>query len=342
MNPVAASLWLKEMEKAFTLTQVSDELKTEYASYFLKNEANYWWESTRALEGEGLVEWTRFTELFLNKYFPSSLANQMEIEFLELKQGEKSVTEYENKFTELARLVPVYVSTESQKAKRFQQGLKPEIRSGVVALQLTTYTSVVLAALVIESDQKLAAKEKGDTKRKFDNVEDKSGSGGPSQRFQGSIERNRNQGFRRQNFPPARPSTTSVGSDQSRFVRTPIANCKRCGKRHGGLCKMNVDCFRCGQKGHYSTICRVQNPGITCHKCGKVGHLANNCRSNIQTSVGGSSSQGPVNSTARARTFKMTKKSTPQDSDVVAGTLSLNFVPVKVLFDSGAIQVIYI
>ncbi|XP_063944603.1 uncharacterized protein LOC135150927 [Daucus carota subsp. sativus] len=99
---------------------------------------------------------------------------------------------------------------------------------------------------------------------------------------------------------------------------------------------MNVDCFRCGQKGHYSTECRVQNPGITCHKCGKVGHVANNCRSNIQTSVGGSSCQGPVNSTARARTFKMTKKSTPQDSDVVAGTLSLNFVPVKVLFDSGA------
>ena len=92
----------------------------------------------------------------------------------------------------------------------------------------------------------------------------------------------------------------------------------------------------CGHKGHYATECRAENPGITCHKCGKVGHVANNCRSNIQTSVGGSSSQGPDNSTARARTFKMTKKSTPQDCDVVAGTLSLTFVPIKVLFDSGA------
>ena len=92
MDPVAASLWLKELEKAFTLTQVSDELKTEYASYLLKNEANYWRESTRALEGEGPVAWPRFTELFLSKYFPCSLENQMEIEFLELKQGEKSVT----------------------------------------------------------------------------------------------------------------------------------------------------------------------------------------------------------------------------------------------------------
>ncbi|XP_074346482.1 uncharacterized protein LOC141685268 [Apium graveolens] len=32
----------------------------------------------------------------------------------------------------------------------------------------------------------------------------------------------------------------------------------------------------------------------------------------------------------------MTKRSNAQDSDVVAGTLSLNFVPVKVLFDSRA------
>ena len=102
------------------------------------------------------------------------------------------------------------------------------------------------------------------------------------------------------------------------------------------MCKSGVDCFRCGQKGHYVTECRAENPRITCHKCGKVGHVANNCRSNIQTSVGGNSSQGPDNSTARAKTFKMTKNSTPQNSDVVAGTLSPTFVPVKVLFDSGA------
>ena len=136
MDPVLARNWLKEMKKAFTLMQVSDDLKTDYASYFLKNEANYWWESTRALEGEGPVSWTRFTELFLEKYFPDCLRNQLEVEFLGLKQGKKSVLEYEARFLELTRLVPEYVSTEIQKARRFQQGLKPEIHRGVVALQL--------------------------------------------------------------------------------------------------------------------------------------------------------------------------------------------------------------
>ncbi|XP_074342161.1 uncharacterized protein LOC141679599 [Apium graveolens] len=124
------------MEKAFTLIQVSYDSKMDYASYFLKGKANIWWKSTRALEGEGLVSWTRFTELFLENYFPDCLQNQLEVEFLELKKGEKSVAKYEAKFMELARLAP-----EIQMARRFQQGLKPEVRIGVVALQLKTYTS---------------------------------------------------------------------------------------------------------------------------------------------------------------------------------------------------------
>ena len=40
-DPVEAKAWLKEMEKAFTLIEVTGEKKTEYASYFLKNEASY-------------------------------------------------------------------------------------------------------------------------------------------------------------------------------------------------------------------------------------------------------------------------------------------------------------
>ncbi|KAL8099040.1 hypothetical protein AgCh_031655 [Apium graveolens] len=118
----------------------------DYASYILKGETNFWWESMRTLEGEGLVSWTQFIELFLEKYFLDCLQNQLEVEFLELKQGEKSVSEYAAMFTELARLAPGY------------------------------------AALVIESDQKLA-KEKSDKKRKFDNVIDEADQEESSQKF---------------------------------------------------------------------------------------------------------------------------------------------------------------
>ena len=54
--------------------KVEEEQKTDFASYFLKGEANYWWESKKALE-EGVVNWDRFTDLFLEKYFPRFMKN---------------------------------------------------------------------------------------------------------------------------------------------------------------------------------------------------------------------------------------------------------------------------
>ena len=40
-DPVGAQTWIRESEKAFALARVSDDKKTEYVSYYLKNEANY-------------------------------------------------------------------------------------------------------------------------------------------------------------------------------------------------------------------------------------------------------------------------------------------------------------
>ncbi|KAL8108946.1 hypothetical protein AgCh_025152 [Apium graveolens] len=409
------------MEKAFTLIQVSDDSKTDYASYFLKGEVNFWWESTRALEGEGPVSWSRFTESFLEKLFrksifgtadevelkfinrtssedlnllniilnqeirrlsrqggwvplviaaafllvmyvwkygiktrnsfsfrdqfskeeygkddkmdekgmqlvhlvnkalyialphcESNLWRSVEVEFLELKQGEKSVAEYEAKFTELARLAPGYVNTEIQKARRFQQGLKPEVRSGVVALQLKTYTSVVQGALVIESDQKLASKEGSDKKRKFDSGIDKADREESSQKFPRKFGGNRSKKFRRQGFSQTSSSVTSIASAPAQSTK-PVVECKSYGKRNSGQCRKDVQCFKCDKKGHYVSECNSRNPGVTCFKVA------------TQDSVGGSASQGPATSTTRARTFKMTKRSNTQESDVVADNIRITY-----------------
>ncbi|XP_074327687.1 uncharacterized protein LOC141665599 [Apium graveolens] len=121
-DPTKARAWLKEMEKAFALVK---------------------WESKKALEGKDAVTWDRFTELFLEMYFPRYMKNQMEIKFLELKQENMSVTEYEVKFTEFARFVPEQVDTEEKQAKKFQQILQSWIHSRVAVFELTTYTDVV-------------------------------------------------------------------------------------------------------------------------------------------------------------------------------------------------------
>ena len=49
------------------------------------------------------------------------MQNQMELKFLELKQGNMTVLEYEKKFTELSRFVTKYTSTEEEKQRNFSK-----------------------------------------------------------------------------------------------------------------------------------------------------------------------------------------------------------------------------
>ncbi|XP_074336685.1 uncharacterized protein LOC141673855 [Apium graveolens] len=273
-DPVEANAWLKEIEKAFELVGVRDEQKTKFASYFLKGEANYWWESKKLLEED-----------------PDNL----------------SVTEYEAKFTELARFVPDQVDTDEKTAKRFQKGLKYWIQDKVAMFEMTSYVAVVQKAMVIKSKSDTSQKEREAKKRKF-----KSLGGGPQQsNFQNcfnkkpEIQPNRNINFRK----PSNGNGNQV--NQARY----------CGGRHVGNCSTNVLCFKCGKKGHFANKCpRLANntPRITGAPSQRVPRI-----------------EGPP-AQPKARTFNMSMKDAVQSSEVVAGTLPVNSINAKVLIDSGA------
>ena len=337
-DPVEARSWLKEMEKSFTLTEVAAERKTEYASYFLKNEATYWWETTKAMEPGGVISWDRFKELFLEKYFPDYMRDQMELRFFELKQGNLTVSEYETKFTELARFVPSYVDTEKKKAKRFQQGLRPWIRSKLAILELNTYTAVVQKAMIAESESDLYMKDKESKKRKVgtaDRVLVQGGSQGYPNKKPG-FQSGRGTNFRKPETGVTGPVQRQLMNNQQGVPRPPVPECKTCGKKHLGVCnKLSVTCFKCNQKGHYARECKA---GIICHRCGKPGHMVKDCRvpAPRNTMIRAIEAPPAMNIQPQARTFNMTMNDAVKDADVVAGTLLVNSVDAKVLIDSGA------
>ncbi|XP_074327628.1 uncharacterized protein LOC141665543 [Apium graveolens] len=147
------------------------------------------------------------------------MKNQMEIKFLELKQGNFSVTDYKDKFTKLARFVPEQVDIDEKRVKRFQQGLKPWIRSRAAVFELMTYTTVVQKAVIIEGESEASQKEKGP------------GS------FQNRFNRR-----------------TCV-KKHTGICNKPNITCFKCKQKghYSGECptvKTEVTCFQCERKGH--------------------------------------------------------------------------------------------
>ncbi|XP_058198395.1 uncharacterized protein LOC131313920 [Rhododendron vialii] len=98
------------------------------------------------------MTFAKFETLFLDKYFPTPLRLAKEQEFLNLKQGTMTVTQYATKFEKLSRYAQTVVATEDKKARRCEWGLTTA-RRAMVAQAFPTYSGVVKCALRLESEE---------------------------------------------------------------------------------------------------------------------------------------------------------------------------------------------
>ncbi|XP_070044918.1 uncharacterized protein [Nicotiana tomentosiformis] len=89
-----------------------------------------WWKdymSTR-LAGSPALTWDQFSQLFLEKFLPITLREGYHRQFESLQQGSMTVTQYENRFMDLARNALLLLHIERERAKRFIYGLTHPIR----------------------------------------------------------------------------------------------------------------------------------------------------------------------------------------------------------------------
>ena len=77
-------------------------------------------------------------------------------EFLELKQGRKTVLEFVVKFTELARFADDYVATNMAKVRKFEDGLKFSIRGKIMGFFLQDMDLMVKTTMTIEREVDVA------------------------------------------------------------------------------------------------------------------------------------------------------------------------------------------
>ncbi|XP_074323230.1 uncharacterized protein LOC141660168 [Apium graveolens] len=129
LDPHVANVWIKEMEKVIEISECSEEQNVKFATHSLRKEAVFWWDTVRQTEDCSKMAWTRFKELFFDKYFPTCMKNEMEMKFLGLKQEGMSVSEYLSRFLELSRETQLSVNSGFKKDnKKIHIGKKESFR----------------------------------------------------------------------------------------------------------------------------------------------------------------------------------------------------------------------
>src|ERR1044072_6746386 len=156
-DPEGAQKWLKEIERIFRVIDCAEGLKVRYGTHMLAEEVDDWWVATRTeLEEDGVaLTWAVFRRPFLRRYFPEDIRGKKEIEFLELKQGNKTVSEYASKFTELAKYYAHYTNDadgEFSKCIKFENGLRDEIKQGIRYQRIRRFSDLVDYSKILEED----------------------------------------------------------------------------------------------------------------------------------------------------------------------------------------------
>ncbi|MQM11482.1 hypothetical protein Taro_044391 [Colocasia esculenta] len=91
---------------------------------------------------------------------PNSRTDRMEQKFLSLTEGSKTILEYEARFAELSKYAPHIVADERRKAKKFVMGLKPSLRTRLVAFDHRTLDEALSPACRQEGEMEQYLEEK--------------------------------------------------------------------------------------------------------------------------------------------------------------------------------------
>ncbi|MQM10887.1 hypothetical protein Taro_043787 [Colocasia esculenta] len=157
-----------------------------------------------------------------------------------------TMLEYEARFSELSKYAPHIVADERRKTKNFVMGLKPSLRTRLVAFDHRTLDEALSAACRQEGEMEKYLEEKKASQKR------------PAATFQWLDKKKA--GY------PTQQRSVAVGSSQVPSVRSlgVKKECPHCGKTHGGTeCWMITGkCLKCGSSDHKIKDCPRLQQGV--------------------------------------------------------------------------------
>ncbi|GMN47762.1 hypothetical protein TIFTF001_016940 [Ficus carica] len=114
-QPVIRQKSLYERFRLLNFMDLTDQEKVFCASYVMKKDARYRWETVQMRRNVLEMTWNDFIQKFNDKFYNRMAMKAQQNEFNNIKQGTMSVTEAVRKFDQLARLCPHLVPTEDER-----------------------------------------------------------------------------------------------------------------------------------------------------------------------------------------------------------------------------------
>ncbi|XP_016743219.1 uncharacterized protein [Gossypium hirsutum] len=123
-----AEYWLEATERIMNDIDCTLEQKLKGEISLFCDEAYQWWLSVEEGTPLDYLNWDYFKTAFQGKYVGVSYVDACRREFMNLKQCDRSVVEYEAEFLRLSRYARGMVASECEKCVHFEDGLRDNLR----------------------------------------------------------------------------------------------------------------------------------------------------------------------------------------------------------------------
>jgi hypothetical protein len=333
-DPMDAEDWLRTVEQELHTAQCDDREKVLYGLYLLRGAAQSWWESYLATHANpDNITWEEFRDSFRQYHVPAGLMIVKKEEFLALKQGSMSITEYRDRFLQLSRYGPKDVNTDAKRQYRFLRGFVDPLQYQLMNHTFPTFQHLIDRAIMTQRKRK----EMEDRKRKISGPQLGSSnrprfSGNPPQQFRQNQCAPQQQQFQRQYHQHQQQNRQNNQSGGGLFQRQNQqaprlpAPANQQNSQAAPVQGRSKACFQCGEQGHWVMQC----PKKVAEQQSRPNAPT---KQNVSQPGAGNRSQPRYN---HGRQNHLEAEAVQETLDMIVGMFSVDSHIAEVLFDTRA------